>query len=180
MGVGTSFALGPRRPRQRWRRGLLHVWIIEGPIAWARGRPSLWDHHGPCCPGMGPCLSLGPRRSQPHWRVNLPRVWIIEAPVTWAGGVLRFGTAEATTAFAKGFLRCRTTAPPTASVPKPLLLLDRRQSVPHERGRLIQFVATMAPTALVQAPHTGLGTLPPLFHGGEAFFRFRTTEVPVA
>ena len=39
MGAGPSFSLGPRRPLPCWRGGLLHVWIIEALVAWARVPP---------------------------------------------------------------------------------------------------------------------------------------------
>ena len=69
LGAGASFALGPPRPSPRWRGRLLRVCIIEAPVAWVWGPPSIW----------------GPRRPPPSWHGGLLCVWI-DVPAALARG----------------------------------------------------------------------------------------------
>ena len=59
MVLRASFPLGPRRPPPCWRTGLLHVWIIEGPIAWLRRASFTLGPSWPPLHGRGAVLRLG-------------------------------------------------------------------------------------------------------------------------
>ena len=67
--------------------GLLRIWIIEAPVAWARRPPRLWghgalqrvgagdpawlNHRGPHCIGAWTSFTLRPARPPPCWRGGL-------------------------------------------------------------------------------------------------------------
>ena len=101
-GAGASFALGPLRPPPRWRGGLLHYGTTEALAALARRPPSLWDLLGHGCVAAGASLAFGSSKAQciGVWKSLASRPQ--RPPPRWRGGLLRFGTAEAPAARARG------------------------------------------------------------------------------
>ena len=82
MRAGASSALRPPGPPPHVRGGLLRLGITKAPVAWARGRPSLWDHWGRGRMGEGASFAWGLLRPPPHG----------------LGGLVLFGITEASAA----------------------------------------------------------------------------------
>ena len=102
MGEGASFALRFHQgPPPHGRGGLLRFGTTGALAAWARGPTSLWNPRGPRRIGEGastfgppgPCrmsegasFALGKQGPPPHGREGLLRFWTAQAPAAWARG----------------------------------------------------------------------------------------------
>ena len=91
MGAGASFLFGTMEAPAARARGPPSLWDsaawVRGPLSlWdhRRGPPSHWDHRGPRRIGVGSPFALGPPRPRPHGRGGLSRFGTTEAPTAWA------------------------------------------------------------------------------------------------
>ena len=152
MGEGASFALGPpSHPPQR-RGGLVRFATTGAPAAWARGPPSLWDHRGPRRKGEVASFALGPPGPRRIGEVASFRLGPPGPPPHGRGGLLRFGTAEASAAWARG-------PPSICDYPDPHRIgegtpfaLESPRPPPQVRGDLPRFGTILAPTAWARVP----------------------------